>query len=171
VGSSRSVRLAHANHLINREKTFLIETGFVQLRKKSRVLPIGSYCSRRYTSCLVFFSNGNLISVRNIASLAPHTHTNGPRDVGRSPLWGSEADFAAGLKRNLCDLVNDLQHSLLEQLGLSGTAIGPLQILVQYVKKQNTHTHKTAENIYCCGGAEESTGGDGDAAAAVAHVV
>jgi hypothetical protein len=25
--------------------------------------------------------------------------------------------------------------------------------------------------IYCCGGAEESTGGDGDAVATVAHVV
>jgi hypothetical protein len=30
---------------------------------------------------------------------------------------------------------------------------------------------KLRKNVYCCGGAEESTGGDGDAAATVVHGV
>jgi hypothetical protein len=72
--------------------------------------------------------------------LAPHT--NGPRDVPRCgalsslyksppPPKGDSAEFSPGLKQNLCDLVTACQPSPLEQLSLSGTAIGPLRMLVQ----------------------------------------
>ena len=59
--------------------------------------------------------------------------------------------------------------SPLEQLSQSGTAIGPFRILLKYV--ENTKKTLNLEKIYCCGCAEESKGGDGDAAATEAHAV
>jgi hypothetical protein len=59
--------------------------------------------------------------------------------------------------------------SPLEQLSQSGTAIGPFRILLKYV--ENTKKTLNLEKIYCCGCAEESKGGDGDAAATAAHAV
>jgi hypothetical protein len=56
----------------------------------------------------------------------------------------------------------------LEQLGQSRTAIDPLRTSVVGRKhEENTKPQK----IYCCGGAEEYQGGDGDAAETVAHAV
>jgi hypothetical protein len=56
----------------------------------------------------------------------------------------------------------------LEQLGLSETVIGPLRISV--VGRKHKRYSKQRKK-YFCGGAEESKGGDGDAAATVAHAV
>jgi hypothetical protein len=61
------------------------------------------------------------------------------------------------------------QPSPLEQLGQSGPAIGPLRISLR--KEENRKKTQNRGKIYYCGGAEESKGGDGDAAAAVAHAV
>jgi hypothetical protein len=60
-----------------------------------------------------------------------------------------------------------MQPSLLDQLGLSGIAIGPLRISAGKKHEENTKPRK----MYCCGGAEKSKGGDGNTAAAVAHEV
>jgi hypothetical protein len=57
--------------------------------------------------------------------------------------------------------------SPLEQLGLSGTAIGLLRISVENKQEENTKPRK----MYYCGGAEESKGGDDNAAAALLHAV
>jgi hypothetical protein len=71
----------------------------------------------------------------------------------------------------MCDLVTALwcmKLPPLEQLRLSGTAIVPFRISVV---RRNTKKPRNRGKMSCCGGAEESKGGDGDAAPTVAHAV
>jgi hypothetical protein len=103
-------------------------------------------------------------------------HENGPRDVPRcgALIYYKSRALRWGFSRNRCWAITSfcdltacaVQPSPLKQLSLSK------QPPARFEFQQVENTKKTRNRgKYRCGGAEESKGGDGDAAATVAHAV